>query len=71
MRTATTKIPGPARLPAGEMIRLEDQILNRAMALWHQKGRTHMNAFAAWSQAEYEVFEKRPEPNISVFREKR
>ena len=60
MRTTSKKIFNPADLPAQKWMQLEDQVMERALELWHKKGPAHLNAFIAWSQAEHEIFGQNP-----------
>jgi hypothetical protein len=55
MKTTTRPIPNLAGLPSDERMQLEDQIMERALALWHKKGHAHRNALNALLQAEREI----------------
>ncbi len=55
MKTTTKITANPAALPTGERMQLEDQIMERALALWRKKGRAHLNAPDALLQAEREI----------------
>ncbi|MGB7747992.1 MAG: hypothetical protein WBN75_11965 [Verrucomicrobiia bacterium] len=44
-----------ADMPPGRRMRLQDQIVNQALKLWHKKGRGRRDAMTAWLQAEREV----------------
>jgi hypothetical protein len=44
-----------ADMPPGKRMQLQDQVMKRALELWHKKGRGHRDALAAWLQAEREV----------------
>src|SRR5262245_22754543 len=46
-----------ATLHVDETVSLEEQIAQRAHALWHQNGRKHGSDLADWFQAEREVTE--------------
>ncbi|MGD0252658.1 MAG: hypothetical protein ABSC01_08170 [Verrucomicrobiota bacterium] len=41
MKTATKAIPNLADLPSDERMQLEDQIWERALALWRKRGSAH------------------------------
>ena len=45
----------PADLRAKEWMKLEEKILQRALALWRRKGRRHLDAVKALRQAEREI----------------
>ena len=55
MKTTTEPIRNLADLPSDERMQLEDQIMERALALWHKKGYAHRNALNALLQAEREI----------------
>lgn len=55
MKTTTRPIPKLADLPSDECMQLEDQIWERALALWRKRGHAHKNALNALLQAEREV----------------
>jgi len=54
-KTTVKAIPNLTDLPADECMRLEDQIMERALVLWHKKGHAHRNARKALLQAEREI----------------
>lgn len=56
MKTTVKKFVNLADLPAEERMQLEDKIMERALALWHKKGRHHLDALSAFRQAEREIF---------------
>jgi hypothetical protein len=65
MKTTTRPIPDLAGLPPGEPMQLEDQIMERALALWHKKGHAHRNALNALFQAEREILAQREPPEVT------
>jgi len=48
-------IQGPEELRAKQWTSLEDEIMQRALALWRRKGKEHVDALTAWRRAEREV----------------
>lgn len=44
-----------AELRSKEWMRLEEKIMERALALWRRKGKAHLDALSAWRRAETEV----------------
>jgi len=56
-------MPGPKPYP-NQSMRIEDRIMARALALWHEGGRGRRNALDAWFQAERELLPQKKEfPN--------
>jgi hypothetical protein len=47
--------PRPEELREKEWWRLEDRIMERALALWRRKGRAHLEPLNAWRRAELEI----------------
>lgn len=60
MRTTTKAVSGLAGSVSDEQMQLEDQIMERALALWHKKGRRHRDAPKALRQARRELFIQNP-----------
>jgi len=46
---------GPGGRPLFKIAEWENQIRQRAYALWREKGKCHHNAWKAWQQAELEL----------------
>jgi hypothetical protein len=44
-----------AGLRSKEWMRLEDKIMELALAFWRRKGKAHLDALSAWRRAETEV----------------
>jgi hypothetical protein len=59
MKPLTRAILNLADLPLDERMELNDQITERALALWRKKGRGHRNALDALLQAEREVLARK------------
>jgi hypothetical protein len=59
MKTPAKSIPNLANLSSNERMELEDQIEQRAFALWRKKGHGHRDALNALRQAEREVLTPR------------
>jgi hypothetical protein len=59
MKTITRPVSNLADLPSNERLQLEDQIWERALALWRKRGYAHRNALNALLQAEREVLAQR------------
>jgi hypothetical protein len=55
MKTATQPIPDLADVTSAERMQLEDQIMERALAIWHKKGHAHQNVLNALLQAKREI----------------
>lgn len=55
MKPSAKSIPNLANLSSNERMELEDQIEQRAFALWRKKGHGHRDALSALRQAEREV----------------
>ena len=53
MKAAPKTIPVPKPIP-DQIMRIEDRIVARALALWHGKGRARRNAVNVWLQVERE-----------------
>jgi hypothetical protein len=66
MKTAPQPIPNLTDLPSAERMQLEDQIMERALALWHKKGHAHQNALNALLQAEREVLAQKRTGTVSL-----
>jgi len=55
MKTKPRATNKKAGLTVEKQLDLEDQIMERALAVWRKPGRGHRNALNAWLQAEQEV----------------
>jgi hypothetical protein len=58
IKTTVKAVPGLAGRVSEKWMRLEDQIMERALVLWHKKGRSHRNALKALLQARREILIK-------------
>jgi hypothetical protein len=65
MKTTAKIIALWADVPSDERVQLEDQIMERALMLWHKKGHAHRNALNAWLQAEREILAQKEQARFT------
>jgi hypothetical protein len=59
MQTTTMTTFSLADLPSGERMKLEDQIMERALALWRNKQSSRLSALDALHRAERETLKSK------------
>jgi len=67
MKAAPKTMPAPKAF-TDQVARIEDRIMARALALWHESGRGRRSALDAWLQAERELLPQKedfPNPRVS------